>query len=349
MAKDKLEDWDEVAANNLDMGGISLAENVMRPPAVNNEMREHMAQVSKWLGDDTVVAAATTDIGALPGRYISVTGNTAITSFGTIKAGTIKYLRFTGTPTLAYNVTSMILPVPYSIVAAPGDTAIVVSEGSGNWRCINYQRASNTPIGSEQWAEGAPIVSASTLVLGTDGNMFHVTGTTSIGAIGGAAGFPSPVTLVFEAATPIVNSTSLILPGAATLITAPGDVAVFVWEGGAVWRCVSYRRGGDLITALDGAAKFWVTVNVTAGTPSIAASYNVTSITDTGPGQLTVTIGTDFSSANWACSASVGGGAASVFANVIGKSAGTVLVAAISLADAFSDPARYEIMGFGAQ
>src|SRR6188508_325955 len=98
MAKDKLEDWDEVAANNLDMGGISLAENVMRPPAVNNEMREHMAQVSKWLGDDTLVAAATTDLGSVPGRKISITGNTGITSFGTIKAGTIKYLVFTGTP-----------------------------------------------------------------------------------------------------------------------------------------------------------------------------------------------------------------------------------------------------------
>jgi len=141
MAKDKLEDWDEVAANNLDMGGISLAENVMRPPAVNNEMREHMAQVSKWLGDDTLVAATTTDLGTVPGRYISVTGNTTITGFGTIKSGTIKYLKFTGTPTITYNATSMILPGAVSIVATAGDTALFVSEGSGNWRCVAYQRA----------------------------------------------------------------------------------------------------------------------------------------------------------------------------------------------------------------
>lgn len=147
MAKDKLEDWDEVAANNLDMGGISLAENVMRPPAVNNEMREHMAQVSKWLGDDTLAAAATTDLGAVPGRYISITGNTTITAFGTIKSGTIKYLKFTGTPTITYNATSMILPGAVSIVAAAGDTAIFASEGSGNWRLVSYLRAvSTTPV-----------------------------------------------------------------------------------------------------------------------------------------------------------------------------------------------------------
>lgn len=145
MSKDKLEDWDEVAANNLDMGGISLAENVMRPPAVNNEMREHMAQVSKWLGDDTIVAASTTDLGTVPGRYISVTGNTTITAFGTLKAGTIKYLKFTGTPTITYNATSMILPGALSLTAAAGDTAIVVSEGSGNWRLVAYQRASGSP------------------------------------------------------------------------------------------------------------------------------------------------------------------------------------------------------------
>lgn len=155
MAKDKLEDWAEVAADNLDMGGISLAENVMRPPAVNNEMREHMAQVAKWLGDETIVAAATTDIGTLPGRYISITGNTAITSFGTIKAGTIKYLKFTGTPTITYNAASLILPSLSSITAASGDTAVFVSEGSGNWRCVSYQRAAYMPS-SDTWETVVP-------------------------------------------------------------------------------------------------------------------------------------------------------------------------------------------------
>ena len=46
-------------------------------------------------------------------------------------------------------------------------------------------------------------------------------------------------------------------------------------------------------------AKFWARVTVSGGTPTLVASYNVTSITDTALGALTVTIGVDFANANW--------------------------------------------------
>jgi hypothetical protein len=58
--------------------------------------------------------------------------------------------------------------------------------------------------------------------------------------------------------------------------------------------------GGDKASA-----KFWARVTVSGGTPTLADSINVTSITDTGTGQLTVTIGTDFSNANWVAQVSV--------------------------------------------
>lgn len=48
-----------------------------------------------------------------------------------------------------------------------------------------------------------------------------------------------------------------------------------------------------------GHPKFWGYVTVAAGTPTLQTSYNITSITDTATGRLTVTIATDFSSANW--------------------------------------------------
>jgi len=50
-----------------------------------------------------------------------------------------------------------------------------------------------------------------------------------------------------------------------------------------------------------GHPKCWAMVTVSAGTPTLQSSYNITSITDTATGQLTVTIATDFSSANWCC------------------------------------------------
>jgi hypothetical protein len=54
-----------------------------------------------------------------------------------------------------------------------------------------------------------------------------------------------------------------------------------------------------------GAAKCWYRVTVSAGTPTLANSWNITSITDTATGQLTVTIGTDFSGVNYAIATGV--------------------------------------------
>lgn len=45
MAKTAVSQWDTTAANNTDINSISLAENVMQPPAVNDAFREMMAQI----------------------------------------------------------------------------------------------------------------------------------------------------------------------------------------------------------------------------------------------------------------------------------------------------------------
>lgn len=96
-------------------------------------------------GRQTIASAATTDLSTLQATFVSVTGNTGpITSFGTMPAGTVKVLHFASTPTITHNATSMILPNARSITAAAGDTAVFVSEGSGNWRCIEY-RKTTTP------------------------------------------------------------------------------------------------------------------------------------------------------------------------------------------------------------
>ena len=93
-----------------------------------------------------IASAATTDIGAALGNYVQITGTTTITGLGTVGAGVIRFLTFTGILTLTYNATSLILPTSASIVTAAGDTATLISEGSGNWRCITYQRATGTAL-----------------------------------------------------------------------------------------------------------------------------------------------------------------------------------------------------------
>lgn len=88
-----------------------------------------------------IASAATTDIGAVNGNFVHITGTTTITSLGSIQAGTRRIVTFDGTLKLTHGAVSLILPNGADITTAPGDVACFVSEGSGNWRCVWYQKA----------------------------------------------------------------------------------------------------------------------------------------------------------------------------------------------------------------
>jgi len=85
-----------------------------------------------------IASATTTDIGAATGEFIDVTGTTTITGLGTIAAGIVRTVRFTGALTLTHNATSLILPGSANITTANGDVAMFRSLGSGNWKCVGY-------------------------------------------------------------------------------------------------------------------------------------------------------------------------------------------------------------------
>lgn len=93
-----------------------------------------------------VASAATTDIGAAASPNVNVTGTTTITSFGTAPSGVKRWVTFSGILTLTHNATSLILKGGANITTAAGDTATFVSEGSGNWRCLSYDKASGQAI-----------------------------------------------------------------------------------------------------------------------------------------------------------------------------------------------------------
>lgn len=88
----------------------------------------------------TLASAATVDIGAATANTISISGTTTITSLGTIAAGAKRALVFQDALTLTHNATSLILPGGADIVTAAGDVLQFVSLGSGNWRCVAFQR-----------------------------------------------------------------------------------------------------------------------------------------------------------------------------------------------------------------
>jgi hypothetical protein len=92
-----------------------------------------------------IASAATTNIGAGTGLTIKITGTTTITAFDNVTAGIPRVLNFAGALTLTHNGTSLILPGAANIITAAGDVAIMVSLGSGNWRCLMYMRAAAAP------------------------------------------------------------------------------------------------------------------------------------------------------------------------------------------------------------
>jgi len=111
-----------------------------------------------------VASDTTCDIGAAASNYVRITGTTTITGLGTIASTARRKVVFDGILTLTHNATSLILPTGANITTAAGDCAEFESEGSGNWRCTQYQRASGAAVlASQQYAQAYCTVSGGVL------------------------------------------------------------------------------------------------------------------------------------------------------------------------------------------
>jgi hypothetical protein len=137
MAKNRFSDYDSTAANNTDIGGIGI-EGGNFPSNFDNGLRQFMGHTADHFAADTIASATTTNIAGRSAHYITISGTTTIEGFGTVKAGTMKFLRFSGALTLTHDGTQLILPYGADITTVAGDMAMFVSEGSGNWRCVGY-------------------------------------------------------------------------------------------------------------------------------------------------------------------------------------------------------------------
>ena len=135
------------SANNLSLGGATLGSNALA--VTGTTYISSTLNFGGLAAEGTVVAAATTDLGISTANRQSVTGNTTITGFGTA-ANSYRIIRFTGTPLLTYNATSLITPTGANIQAAPGDIATLTSDVSGNWTIINYLPSGGIKTASRQ-------------------------------------------------------------------------------------------------------------------------------------------------------------------------------------------------------
>ncbi len=116
-----------------------------------------------------VASAATTNLcgaaGAAPIQsFLSITGTTTITSFGSNCAvGQVKILSFAAALTLTYNAAALILPTAANITTAAGDTAVAIYLGAGSWQIALYQRATGAALSSVGLNVGAGSLAASAL------------------------------------------------------------------------------------------------------------------------------------------------------------------------------------------
>ncbi len=200
-------------------------------------------------------------------------------------------------------------------------------------------------------AVGAALASAATIDLtALAGNACHITGATAITAVTLAAG--KFVTVIFDGILTLTHhATNNNLPGAANITTAAGDRALY-WSDGTAVYCLHYQKvNGQPVSPPSVAATqaeqeaastltAWVSPGRQQFHPSAAkcwifcdnggatyASFNITSITDTGTGVIGVTIATDFSSTNYALLASGtgGGGGVATYGNITAAGAFNIL------------------------
>lgn len=124
--------------DNTDVLGPNiLAENLR---AIQSAIKADAAS------SNTIASAATTDLSTLREGVVTVTGTTTITALGTVAAGVKKWLVFSGVLTLTHNGTSLILPTAANITTAAGDACCMLSLGSGNWKCLAYNRADGKQV-----------------------------------------------------------------------------------------------------------------------------------------------------------------------------------------------------------
>lgn len=94
----------------------------------------------------TVASATTTDLSATTSNSIIISGTTTITGFGTVAAGAIRNITFSGALLLTYNATSLLIPGAANITTAANDSCRIESLGSGNWQVLSYTTYANRPV-----------------------------------------------------------------------------------------------------------------------------------------------------------------------------------------------------------
>jgi hypothetical protein len=163
--------------------GLTLAN-------VNNVMRQTLAEIRTLAAEDTIASATTCDLGTKDATFLTVSGTTTITGFGTVSAGIYKFVKYSGALTLTHNATSLILLTGANRTTVAGDCQLIKSEGSGNWREYFYSSApgSYQPLDTQLTDIAALTPTDSNIIVGNGTTWVAESGATARTSLGLAIG-----------------------------------------------------------------------------------------------------------------------------------------------------------------
>lgn len=220
MAFTSISEWSTTAASNTEINGISLAEGVMLPSAVNNSFRESMAQVAAYTRKGSDLATASTlNLDSIDSLWLNLTGTTTVTAV-TLTSGHVRMCRAVAAFTLTASA-SLIVNGSASVNYTTSTDDLLWFEGYGSgvvrvW-AVSSSSANLTSWASVTRASGfdtfvatpssANLISLVTDETGTGALVFANTPTLVTPNIGAATG--TSLTLG-GAAVPTISSTSTL-------------------------------------------------------------------------------------------------------------------------------------------
>ena len=237
------------APDRSDRATFSSRATAMFDALKNNFVSETnaLASVTYSNSNEAVTAASTATTAA--GTATSA-ASTATTKASEASSSASSAASSATTATTAANTaTTKASEAFYSAAAA---AASVASIAGGPVASINGKTGVVTLNQSDvNEAAAVSLASASTIDIGAQSaTTINVTGTTTVTSLGTAAAGVCRRLIFAGALTLTHNATSLILPGAANITTAAGDVAEFLSLGAGNWTCVAYQKadGNPVIT-----------------------------------------------------------------------------------------------------
>lgn len=252
-----LKSWSTNEANNEPIGSRLVGPNT------DDNFRMIQAVVRSLASRDTIASAATCDLGSKNAAFLTITGNTGITSLGTVDEGIFKWVVFQQALTIAHNGASLILPTASNIATVAGDSALFLSLGSGNWRCLSYSRSDGRQVsGTTTFGDGT--VGAPAIAFTSDPSSgFYRIGTSNVGlSLGGTK------RVDFGAANLAITTPVAI---AATL-SVGGQITASAGLVGNVLGCTSIAGSGTL--TFSGMTRIQPVTSSTDDSVQVGASAN---------------------------------------------------------------------------